>query len=76
MTMNTFGISSYQRLLIGCALDPDVPDSFHSSMTLSWAYRVTPALNKRTLKRALTSWCSAMTACGSDLCRRARNGGP
>lgn len=52
MTMNTFGISSYQRLLIGCALDPDVPDSFHSAMTLAWAYRVTPALKQRVLKRA------------------------
>lgn len=52
MTNTNLGISSYQKLLIDCALDQEVPDSFHSGMTLSWAYRIRPSLKARTLKRA------------------------
>ena len=45
-------ISSYQRIMLMTAADPETSKHFHEKNTVRWAFRIKPSVPERTLRRA------------------------
>jgi hypothetical protein len=45
-------ISTYQRLLLDAAQNPETRAGFHENQTIRWAFRIKPTVPQRTLRRA------------------------